>query len=379
MKKILLFLALLAVLFIAFLIYFVYQSTIMMQQEEITIPPIEEITSIEDIVTPYIANDKTKALSIGIFKNGQTTYFNFGSSSNKQPSPPTNTSIYEIGSITKTFTTAVLAQMVQEGKVNLADPISKFLPAGIINWSTDTINITLEELATHQSGMPRLPDNIMKRMVFSMDNPYKSYSMADLYGFLKNYTPIPKAERKVEYSNLGMGLLGTILAAVDGRTYEQMIQKRILQPLGMTNSFIDRTGKTMITGHRGDGQPTAYWDLPTLAGAGAINANCEDLMKYLVANISNQFPFSETHTLRAKQSENTDIGLAWLTTQSKEGDWKVTFHDGGTGGFSSFIGFSKETQLGVLVLSNSVQNVAPISFRLLQFLKKQDGLAAINN
>ena len=98
-------------------------------------------------------------------------------------------------------------------------------------------------------------------------------------------------------------------------------------------------------------------------------------MKYLVANISNQSPFSETHTPRAKMGEDSEIGLAWLTVPaSKKGDWRVIFHNGGTGGFSSFIGFSKEQDLGVVVLSNTVQNVDPLSFRLLQFLKKQKDL-----
>jgi len=111
-------------------------------------------------------------------------------------------------------------------------------------------------LATHHSGLPRLPSNILLKSIIYNSNPYEHYSRADLYDYLKTYTPKSKPKRKVAYSNLGMGLLGNILADIDGVSYEELIQQRILQPLGMNQTFINNPDKTIIPGHNGMGKPT---------------------------------------------------------------------------------------------------------------------------
>lgn len=369
MKNFLLFLLALIFIAAAFIAYTFYHISQAANVENITIPTIENISNLEDIVQPYITNDKTKALSIGIYQKGAIDYYNFGSISDKEPSPPNQHSIYEIGSITKTFTSAVLAQMVAEGKVQLSDPISKYLPKEIINWSPDTITITLKELATHHSGLPRLPSNILLKSIIYNSNPYEHYSRADLYDYLKTYTPKSKPKRKVAYSNLGMGLLGNILADIDGVSYEELIQQRILQPLGMNQTFINNPDKTIIPGHNGMGKPTPPWDLPSLAGAGAIRSNTEDMMTYLVANISNQAPFATTHVPQANKKEQ-QVGLAWWISKSQKTNLEMIWHNGGTGGFRSFMGFDKAAQLGIVVLSNTTQSVDEIGIRILQLLEK---------
>lgn len=363
MKKILLcsFLALLLLMVAGFA--YAYSKI----KQNIKIPPLTEVSKIDDIVQPYIDNEMTKGLSIGTFDNGKIEFYNFGICSDANPMLPTENSIYEIGSITKTFTGAVLAEMVAEGKINYMDPISKFLPDSVCNWSSEKA-ITLEELATHNSGLPRLPSNLMKQMIFNMDNPYKDYKVADMYDFIKGYSPKAKSDRVVEYSNLGVGLLGHILAQVDGVSYEVMVRNRIFQPLQMDDSLIEIAEGKMIQGHGGMGKPTPKWDLPTLAGAGAIRSNTTDMMKYLVANISEEKPFAETHRPRKDMSDFQKIGLAWIS--QKNGDLAFTWHNGGTGGFMTFTGFSKEKQVGVIVLANSVQGVDAIGIRILELLAK---------
>ena len=369
MKKFLLFLLALILLTAIFFAYIAYQLIQGANEEDITISAIENISNLEDIVQPYIINDKTKALSIGIYQKGSISYHNFGHISDKEARPPNQQSVYEIGSITKTFTSAVLAQMVAEGKVQLSDPISKFLPKEIINWSPDTITITLGELATHQSGLPRLPSNLMFQSILNNRNPYKNYSQADLYDYLKTYTPKSKPKRKVAYSNLGMGLLGNILADIDGVSYEALIQKRILQPIGMNQTFIDAEGKEILLGHNGMGKPTPHWDIPALAGAGAIRSNTEDMMAYLVANITDQAPFAATHIPQASDKEQ-QVGLAWWIAKSTKTDLEALWHNGGTGGFRTFMGFDKTAQIGVVVLSNTTQSVDAIGMRTLQLLER---------
>lgn len=363
MKKILLYIFL-AVLFFAIAGFaYAYKQL----KQNIQIPPLSEITTIDDIVQPYIANKMTKGLSIGIYKNGEINFYNYGICSDENPVLPNQQTVYEIGSITKTFTGAVLAEMVTEGKVNYDDPIAKFLPDSICNWPSEKA-ITLEELSTHSSGLPRLPDNLTKHFFADIDNPYKNYSAEDLYTFLKTYSATSKAKRKIEYSNLGVGILGHILAMVDGKSYEKMVADRIFSPLEMDNSSIEISEGQLVQGHDALGYPTSQWDFQAIAGAGAIRSSTADMMKYLEANISAQKPYVATHHPRKDMSNFQKIGLGWIS--QKNGDLAFTWHNGGTGGFTTFMGFSKEQKIGVIVMANSTQSVDAIGVRTLQFLAK---------
>jgi len=254
-----------------------------------------------------------------------------------------------------------------EGKVDYTHPIAKYLPKEVVTWSPE-VGITLEDLATHNSSLPRMPSNFIKRAIFDMSNPYKNYTVDDMYDFLKDFEPSPKSDRKTHYSNLGMGLLGHILANVDGLSYESMVDKRIFQPLKMEDSMIEIAEGQLIQGHDGSGYPTSQWDLPTFAGAGAIRSTTTDMMKYLVANINEVPPYHLTHTPKKDYSSSRKIGLAWIS--QKKGDLAYTWHNGGTGGFRTFTGFSKNKKVGVIVMANSSQSVDAIGIRILQLLAK---------
>lgn len=365
MKKILLY-SFLAVVLLA-VAGFAYAYTKLKQN--IKIPPLTEVTTIADIAQPYIDNEMTKGLSIGIYKDGKIEFYNYGICSDKNPVTPTEKSIYEIGSITKTFTAAVLAEMVSEEKVNYDDPISKFLPDSVCNWSSEKA-ITLEELSTHSSGLPRLPDNLTENFLADLDNPYQNYSTEKMYAFLKEYPSKLKEERVSEYSNLGVGLLGHILAKVDGKSYEAMITDRIFTPLNMNNSTITISKEQLTQGHDALGYPTSQWDFQAIAGAGAIRSNTADMMKYLVANFEQKAPYATTQKLRKELNGVQKIGLGWIQQEEFGSGKQLMFHGGGTGGFISFIGLFKEDNVGVIVLSNASQNVEDIGIRLLQFLAK---------
>lgn len=369
-KVILIIIVCLTVSMVCFGYQFFVNVFAMQQAKDIEVPAIENITSINDIVQAYVNDESTKALSIGIYDNGKTTYHNYGICSDKNPVPPDNQTIYEIGSITKTFTTAALVQLVEEGKVEYDDPIAKYLPKDVVNWG-DSVAITLEELATHQSGLPRLPNNMIKHTLLNMDNPYKNYDDQDLYDFLKSYTPTPKDQRKVDYSNLGMGLLGHILAEVSNISYNELIKTKITKPLGMDDTYADFIDKKQVTGHNGYGKPTSEWELNALKGAGSIRSNTADLVKYMIVNLQSKFPFEETHNFKADFDEKTKIGLAWLTIFPKDTNLELLFHNGGTGGFRSTMLFSKEKQQGVVALSNGFHSVDAIGIRIMELLQKQ--------
>ncbi|MEM6965337.1 MAG: serine hydrolase domain-containing protein [Bacteroidota bacterium] len=339
--------------------------------QKIEYPAFDQIESIDTIVQPFLANDYSKALSIGVLKDGKMKFYNFGKHSDDRPDLPTQQNIYEIGSITKTFTASVLVQMVEEGLVQLDDPISKYLPEGVVNLEGDKI-ITLQDLSSHHSGLPRLASNFFAT-VTDMNNPYTNYKEKDLYDFLKTFKGVSKEKREVAYSNVGVDLLGHILSLVAEQSYEEMITERIFQPLEMNNSTItfgEKHLEQLIKGHNPSGKITANWDFPHFGGAGAIRSTTEDMLQYLNAQLQNK-TFTKAHEVRLPMGETSKIGLGWITTPSKNTNENIIWHNGGTGGYRSFAGFIKEHNLGVVVLNNTTLSVDEIGILVLDYLVKE--------
>lgn len=265
--------------------------------------------------------------------------------------------VFEIGSVTKVFTSLLLADMVQRGEVSLTDPAAKYLPAGVKIPERNGRQITLEDLATHTSGLPRLPSNLHPQ---DAANPYADYSVEQLYQFLSGYQLTRDIGSQYEYSNLGGGLLGHVLARRAGMDYEKLVRTRICDPLGMRSTVITLSNEMksrFAVGQDATMQRVAYWDLPTLAGAGALRSTANDLVTFVAANLGYvKSPLAPAMAAmltvrRPTGSPGLDIGLGWhiLTRDGHE----IVWHNGGTGGFRSFIGFERKTGTGVVVLSNA--------------------------
>jgi CubicO group peptidase (beta-lactamase class C family) len=282
---------------------------------------------------------------------------------------------FEIGSITKTFTASVLADMVARGEVRLDDPVAKYLPDSAHVPSRNGKQITLLDLATQSSGLPRLPSNLAPR---DPSNPYADYSVPQLYAFLASYQLPRDIGATYEYSNLGMGLLGFALARKSGTDYETMVQRRILTPLGMRETAIALTPALraltpaqrarLAPGHDADGNVVANWDLPTLAGAGALRSTTHDMLIYLAANLDTSSALGRAmHTAHLARREagnpNMRIGLAWHILARPSGS--IVWHNGGTGGYRTITGFDPVRRVGVVVLSNLNASVDDIGFHLL--------------
>ena len=265
--------------------------------------------------------------------------------------------VFEIGSVTKVFTSLLLADMVERREVSLADPVAKYLPAGVKMPERNGRQITLEDLATHTSGLPRLPSNLHPQ---DAANPYADYSVEQLYQFLSGYQLTRDIGSGYEYSNLGGGLLGHVLARRAGIDYEKLVRTRICDPLGMRSTVITLSNEMksrFAVGHDATMQRVAYWDLPTLAGAGALRSTANDLVTFVAANLGYvKSPLAPAIAAmltvrRPTGSPGLDIGLGWhiLTRDGHE----IVWHNGGTGGFRSFIAFERKTGTGVVVLSNA--------------------------
>jgi len=298
-------------------------------------------------------------VAVGVFESGTEHTVFAGHQSIGGPPPDQNT-LFELGSVTKTFTGLLLADAVGRNEVKLDQPIAELLGPNASVPRFDDREIHLVDLATQTSGLPRLPTNM--GLLVNPLNPYSGYTVDDLNKFLAKYKLEREPGKEYEYSNLGMGLLGNGLATRAGKTYEELVQQRICGPLGMTDTVIalsDAQTSRMASGFDLLGLPTMHWDVPALPGCGAIRSTLHDMLIYLRANLSPdstplakaialshepRFKISKSDTKPAKKLE---IGLAWHITT--EGDNKIIWHNGMTGGYSALVALEPDDPFPISV------------------------------
>jgi CubicO group peptidase (beta-lactamase class C family) len=307
------------------------------------------------IIKQRVDDKRSAGIVVGVIDaDGRQRIVSYGDPGPGQPQLDGN-SVFEIGSISKVFTSTVLAQLVQEGKVRLEDPAQKYVPATVHLPVRNGRAITLGNLAMQNSGLPRMPSNFKPA---DAANPYADYTVQQMYDFLSSYQLTRDPGAEFEYSNLGVGLLGHVLSRVTGLSYEELERQRVWTPLRMTNTAITFTPwmkAHLAVGHDAQGNVTANWDLPTLAGAGAIRSTTNDMLKFLDANLhpdrgALQQAMAFAHQQRAPAG-NMGIGLNWLILHA--GPDSIIWHNGGTGGYRTFIGFDPSRKTGVVVMTNS--------------------------
>jgi serine-type D-Ala-D-Ala carboxypeptidase/endopeptidase len=287
----------------------------------------------------------------------------YGSLAKGDKRPLSGDTIFEIGSMTKVFTSLVLMDMVQKGEVAVTDPVSKYLPASVKVPERNGKKITLEDLSTQSSGLPRMPSNFTPKDPL---NPYADYSAEQLYQFLSGYQLTRDIGSQYEYSNLGVGLLGHVLSLRAGMDYEAMVRSRICDPLGMKNTGVtlspDMKARLAI-GHGPGVNEVPNWDVTTLAGAGALRSDVNDMLTFLAANLGyTKTPLAaamaaEVSIRRPAGSPDMQIAYAWHI-QTKNGNSTI-WHNGGTGGYRSYLGFDPKSRVGVVVLSNIASEPGP--------------------
>lgn len=326
---------------------------------------------VDSLVRPYIQLKITAGMCIAFIRDGKVKTYSYGETKKGEKQlPDANKTMFEIGSISKTFTAILLADDVIKGKMSLDDPINKYLPDSIPEMIFKGNPITLKSLSNHSSGFPRLPINLYQKGD-NANNPYQNYDTKRMFSFLKNFKPYREVGINYEYSNFAVGLLGFIVAKQNNTSYETLLTERICKPLQLkhTKITIQETGNQYFAqGYDEKGNPTHSWDLNTLAGAGGIRSTASDLAKYIEANMTKapkklQEAINLTQKITFDKGQNV-VGLGWHFTAGKT--HTIIQHSGGTGGFRSFVGFDKERQIGVVVLSNSVEEVAMIGFGLLK-------------
>jgi D-alanyl-D-alanine-carboxypeptidase/D-alanyl-D-alanine-endopeptidase len=280
----------------------------------------------------------------------------YGSPAKDDKRPLNGDTIFEIGSITKVFTSLVLMDMVQKGEVAVTDPVSKYLPATVKIPERNNKKITLQDLSTQSSGLPRMPSNFSPK---DNSNPYADYSVEQLYQFLSGYQLTRDIGAQYEYSNLGVGLLGHVLTLRAGMDYETLVRSRICEPLGMSSTRVTLSPEMkarLAIGHSPTLSAVPNWDLSTLAGAGALRSSANDMLTFLAANLGyTKTPLAaamaaELSIRRPTGSPDMEIAYGWHV-QTKNGN-SIIWHNGGTGGYRTYIGFDPKSHAGVVVLSN---------------------------
>ena len=326
-------------------------------------PPIPKDSSIQpDSEIRQILLDRidkqrqSVGMVVGVIEPAGRRVVAYGMLAKNDKRPLGGDTVFEIGSVTKVFTSLLLADMVQRGEVKLTDPIAKYLPASVKVPERDGRQITLQDLATHTSGLPRLPSNLHPK---DSSNPYADYSVEQLYQFLSSYQLTRDIGSQYEYSNLAGGLLGHVLARRAGMDYEKLVLERICEPLHMNGTRIALSPEMksqLATGHNAALYPVANWDLPTLAGAGALRSTANDLLTFLAANLDTKSPLAGAMAVMLSVRRPTgvsglEIALGWHIF--KRNGREIIWHNGGTGGFRSFLGYDLKRRVGVVVLSNA--------------------------
>jgi len=362
------------------------------------------LTNIVDVLVNDFYKDKQPkyATVVGIIDGDYQFVFPYGQLSDTDTTLADAQTIFHVGSIAKVFTSSIFVAMVADSLLQPTDIITKFLPDSLAAANPYLHKISLHQLATHTSGLPKTPYNIPQTLT-EKDNPYANYQTTDLYHFLMTYqptTPHQKVKNKTtnqlssayefNYSHLGMGLLGHIMEQQSGKSLEVLLQEYINQPLQLNHTSISynyqnnkkpikdtllNNQPTLAIGHHFGGREAETLSYASLQGAESLYSNVNDLMAFLRANIDETQPI---HTILASghrayyptQMRYVKAAYGWFAISKGKKDKRPTVmtHSGRTGGYSNYIAFDKTKKVGVVVLSNSAHRVDELGIALLQVL-----------
>lgn len=309
---------------------------------------------VDRLALPLVDGKTLVGCVVGVIDGDQRAVYGYGETAIGNGRVPDGRTMYEIGSVTKAFTGTLLADMVERREVTLDQRIAELTPEGVTPPEFAGFPpITLQHLASHTSGLPRLPDNMAPK---DPANPYADYTPELMYAFLNKHK-LRRGPGQYEYSNYGAGLLGALLARRAGKTYEELIVERIATPLGMDDTRItlsaDQAARLAPPYDRSL-TPTKNWDIGALTSAGGLRSDVDDMLKLLAAALaSGDDPVTRALHLagepRYSKPGEIGVGLGWHIALDGISRW----HNGQTGGYSSFIGYIPERKLAVAVLSNT--------------------------
>ncbi|MBZ5639752.1 MAG: beta-lactamase family protein [Acidobacteriia bacterium] len=326
---------------------------------------------IRDRLRAYVDDAKAApGVVVGVLEDGRRRFVAYGRSGIPGHPELDRATYFEIGSITKVFTGQLLADAVERGEVRIDDPIGGLFPPEI-RLAVDRAAITLEDLATHHSGLPRIALDLgpLLRGVMSRD-PYAGSTADELF---RSVAKVPGrflgVRGRFSYSNLGMAVLGQLLARRAGRSFEGLLRERVLRPMELDDIVVgqaDPRSHAVARGHLENLRPAAAWHLDAYAPAGALSATAEQMLAFSARALAGDPPAlreAERSRRPAGDSAGSSIGLGWLHRSVKDRD--VIWHNGGTGGFRTFLAIVPEERCGLVVLTNGMGDADSLALALL--------------
>lgn len=340
-------------------------------------PPKSLSEQVAELTAEYREKRPFGALAVGVIQNGRKESWGFGELEHGDEKIPVDgRTLFEIGSCTKVFTSLSLAVLVTRGDIKLDDSIQTLLPGAEL--SDDAAMITLKELSTHTSGLPRIPAGLYFDAVFRSDNPYEKFTAERLLDVLKSWDG---PEKKVSaYSNLGAGLLGYVLQQKErAEDYDALIRSTVTGPLGLKDTVVkldDDQSRRYAAAHDVKGNVIKSWDFVALAGAGALRSTADDMLTFLEFQMhSETSPIREAIELTQQvhlEGKRGTMGLGWQI--APKGEHVAIWHNGATGGYRSFSAFERKSGVAVVLLSNTGDafagdnSIDKMGFDLLKFL-----------
>lgn len=341
----------------------------------------------------FIKDKQNAALSFGVYNNGKLSFYNYGTIHAGKNNKPDSNTLYEIGSITKTFVSLILANSVIEKKISLEDDIRKYLDGNYKNLEFDGKPITIAHLANTTSGLPNwLPETPNEIINSSADSTaflrnriYGKYTRSDFFNALHKVTLDTVPGFKTRHSNAAAQLLSYILESVYNKPIEKLVSDYILIPNEMnSSSFLASKNKNdkLVVGYDGKGNEMPYFTTDILKGAGGLNSTTSNLVKFIKLQLDykNKAVFlSQAESFNAGQYS---IGLNWLKYKHYNRNHQI-WTDGGTYGFSSYLVIYPEINSGVVVLTNVSDDEVPgkisnIAYKIFEQLQKKSNRITAN-
>jgi CubicO group peptidase (beta-lactamase class C family) len=309
---------------------------------------------IEHVAKSHMVYGRTPGIAIGTYHDGIESNYFYGTKNLSTGEKIDELTVFEIGSITKTFTALLFADFVVKNQISLNDTIDGYFPANIHVPSKDGVHIKFLNLLNHTSGLPREPNDLPAEQPVA---DFDEIALTNYFiGLQLNATP----GTNYEYSNLGMGLAGYLLGRKAGKDYNELLKENIFVPIGMIYTACNATSivtNNIAQGYYGNTKAEFYIWSDIFAPSGTILSNLHDMMIYLKENInSDNSSFKDalilTRNKTYKVNDHLYIGLGWHLTLDGDG-YEIFWHNGGTRGFSSFIAYNNSTKDGVVILINS--------------------------
>lgn len=319
-----------------------------------------------------ISLDETPGFIIGIIDQDSTYFVEFGSKEKGSKATLDAEDIFEVGSISKVFTSSLVSILVAEGKLRYEDKINFFIPEKFQNPRMD--EITILDLIQHTSGLPVRP-YFFGLKEKDPQNPYGYYEKEELLSFYVNF--VPKSKGVFNYAHTNYGLLEIVLESATQMSFDKLMDTYIFEPLEMDSSFVffkERKKDIVTVGYDRAGRVTDPWTFASFGASEGVKTSASDLIKFMRCNLALlNHPYSDIFSINHSKEVETDFnasiltGRGWQIIDQKKG-YDILTHNGKTNGHNAFISFIKETGTGVIILSNSNIGTRDLGFLVLRMI-----------